>query len=100
MRRALLAGALALGVTLGTWHSPVAAQTASPSVDAVPRIGYLEYLGRRDSRSLATSQRQDTARNAFIERLRERGWIAGQNVLIEFRQSDGERDTVAAQAAE
>jgi putative ABC transport system substrate-binding protein len=101
MRRALLAGALALGVMLGAWGSPAAAQTASPSAGAVPRIGFLAYTGpTRDGLSLATGRRLEKNRNAFLERLRERGWIAGQNLLIELRESDGQRDTVAGQAAE
>ena len=37
---------------------------------------------------------------AFVERLRERGWIEGRTVVIEFRWTDGRSDLAADIAAE
>ena len=43
--------------------------------------------------STATAQSQLTA--AFVQRLRELGWIEGRNVTIEYRWADGHTDRLA-----
>jgi len=67
---------------------------APGSADAQPlgkpaRIGYLQGgapVGERD--------------DAFRKRLRELGWIEGQNTIIEYRYAEGKVDRLAAMAAE
>src|SRR4249920_2483082 len=49
----------------------------------VPRIGYLS-----SSDPVTESTRSETIRLA----LRERGYIEGQNIAIEYRYSDGKQD--------
>ena len=57
----------------------------------VPRIGYLVQNSAESSkRTLA----------AFREGLRERGWVEGQNIVIEVRYADGEIDRVPALVTE
>jgi putative ABC transport system substrate-binding protein len=71
MRRALLAVILAL------LCGPVAA-TAQPASRLV-RVGFLS----------AASAAADHNRSAFGERLRELGYVEGQNVVIESRWAEG-----------
>src|SRR5438477_89955 len=47
----------------------------------VPRIGYLSLI-------LAANVR---GRDAFVEGLRDLGYVQGRNVVIEYRSADGER---------
>ncbi len=57
----------------------------------VPRIGYLS-----NSNPTRESARAEAIRLA----LRERGYIEGQNIAIEYRYAEGKRDRVPALAAE
>ncbi len=74
--RAALAAVLALGLFL----APLAA-AAQQSVK-VPRIGYLAIS------SLESPEGQATL-DAFRQGLRERGYVEGQNIVIEYRVADG-----------
>ena len=63
---------------------PARAQTPNP-----PRIGYLSPHS-----SLTASDR------AFLQGLRELGYVEGSNIFIEFRFADGKFDRLPALAAE
>jgi len=80
----VLLGAGALGVP-----RPAPAQPAK----ALPKIGFLDpfVAGQRSSESV---------RAAFAAGLRERGWVEGQNVVIEYRAAAGQLDQFSALAAE
>jgi putative ABC transport system substrate-binding protein len=78
---------LALGAMLFALSVPTQAQ----QLKKVPRIGYLS------STDPATeSARAETIRLA----LRERGYIEGQNIAIEYRYAEGKRDGYPGLAAE
>jgi putative ABC transport system substrate-binding protein len=77
-----------------TFFASLAVLAASRGADAqrmgkLARIGYLQ--------GVAPVPEQD---DAFRKRLRELGWIEGQNILIEYRYADGKIDRLAAMAAE
>jgi len=77
-----------------TFLAGLAVLTAARGADAQPsgklaRIGYLQ--------GVAPVQERD---DAFRKRLRELGWIEGQNINIEYRYADGKIDRLPAMAAE
>ena len=73
---------------------PILASLASfAQGSATPRIGFL-YFGTR--RSAIDSRRYP----AFIESLRELGYIEGKNAVIEARFADGKAENIKALAAE
>jgi putative ABC transport system substrate-binding protein len=74
-RRALIAGALALGLLA----VPLAAE--AQRVGRVYRIGVLETT----SRALNAASFE-----AFLGGLRELGYVEGQNLVIEYRSADGQ----------
>ena len=77
----LLSGAAA------TW--PLAARAQQPA--KVPTIGYLS----------ANTPSADSHRNAaFVQRLRELGWIEGRTVAIEYRWAEGRAERYVEIAAE
>ena len=82
MRLIGLAVVLALGLAL----APLAAAGAQP-VGKVWRIG---WLGISDSSSL----------EALVAGLRERGYVEGQNIVIERRYSEGREEQLPGYAAE
>ena len=82
-RRALLAGAAALLV------APLAAE-AQPA-GKVPLIGLL---------GTATSSLMSSWLTAFREGLRERGYVQGQNIAIEYRWGEGKPERFPGLAAE
>src|SRR4051812_5692438 len=67
---------------------PLAARAQQPP-EVVRRIGYLT-----PGRALPQI---DTA---FVETLRELGWIEGRNILFEFRYAENNADRLARMAAE
>ena len=68
---------------------PVAARAQQPK--KVPRIGLL----------IATNASAGAPRiTAFVQRLRQLGWIEGQTVAIEYRWAEGQYDRFAEIAAE
>jgi putative tryptophan/tyrosine transport system substrate-binding protein len=77
----------AVGGTALAW--PLAARAQQPV--KVPTIGFL-------GATTPSSQSQWTA--AFVQRLRELGWIEGRTVVIEYRWADGRGERYAEIAAE
>ena len=76
-----------LGGAAAAW--PLAARAQQPS--KLPTIGYL------GSQTLATHADWHAA---FLQRLRELGWIDGRNLVIEYRWAEGSGDRAAKLAIE
>jgi putative tryptophan/tyrosine transport system substrate-binding protein len=76
-----------LGGAAATW--PLAARAQQPA--KVPTIGFL-------GATTPSADGQQFA--AFVQRLRELGWIEGRNVAIEVRWAQGRSDRIAEIAAE
>jgi putative ABC transport system substrate-binding protein len=76
-----------LGVAAAAWPAAARAQQARK----LPTIGYL-------GGGAAISQRAWV--DAFVQRLRELGWIDGRNVAIEYRWGEGRAERFAEIAAE
>jgi putative tryptophan/tyrosine transport system substrate-binding protein len=76
-----------LGGAAAVWPVAARAQQAAK----LPTIGFL-------GATTPSAQSQWTA--AFVERLRELGWIEGRNVAIEYRWMEGRNERVAEIAAE
>jgi putative ABC transport system substrate-binding protein len=68
----------ALGSAAATWPLAVSAQQP-----AIPIIGYLSSRSPRESSPLVT---------AFRKGLGERGYVDGQNVMVEYRWAEGQYD--------
>jgi hypothetical protein len=66
---------------------------AAPLVAEAQRAGRVPTIG-----VLATTQLTDAVRQAIRDRLREHGYVEGQNVLIEWRAAEGLSDRAAALA--
>lgn len=75
-----------MALTLSLLAAPRTAHT-QPST-TMPRIGYLAL------RALAAEDA------AFMQGLRELGWIEGHNIAIEYRQADGQVERLPGLAAE
>src|SRR5437870_7205710 len=76
-----------IGGAAATW--PLAARAQQPG--KLPTIGYLgSGTPLTDSQWLA----------AFVQRLRELGWVDGRNVAIEVRWAEGRSERFAEIAAE
>ena len=84
MRLIGLAVALAVSLTL----APLAAEAQQPG--KVPRIGYLG-LNRAAYPDLV---------EAFLQGLRDLGYVEGRNVVIEYRDAEGKSERLPALAAE
>jgi putative ABC transport system substrate-binding protein len=78
-RRRLLRGALALG-SLALLGGCATLPVGTPTAEPARRIGVL-LAGRRDD---------GPAIRAFVDGLRERGWIIGRNLVIEWREGQGQ----------
>jgi ABC-type uncharacterized transport system substrate-binding protein len=78
---------LAVVLTLGLTLAPLAAE-AQQAGTRLPRIGYLS-AGSESPRDVA-----------FRQGLRERGYIEGQNIAIEYRFAEGKFERLPAFAAE
>ncbi len=76
-----------LGGAAAGW--PLAARAQTPG-----KLAKIGYLGS----STALAQSQWTA--AFVQRLRELGWIEGRNVTIEYRWAEGRNERFGEIAAE
>jgi len=75
-----------LGGAAVTWPLAASAQPAK-----VPTIGFL---------GSTTPAQQSQWTTAFVQRLRELGWIDGRTVAIEYRWADGRSERFAEFAAE
>jgi putative ABC transport system substrate-binding protein len=76
-----------LGGAAGGWPLAARAQQSGK----LPTIGFL-------GESTPSGQRQWAA--AFVQRLRELGWIEGRNVTIEYRWAEGRNERFAELVAE
>jgi putative ABC transport system substrate-binding protein len=76
MRRRVLARFLGFALTLVAL-APVQAQTSRP----IPRIAYVYIFKEGPSAPYVT---------AFVQRMRELGWIDGQNVAVDVRDAEGD----------
>jgi ABC-type uncharacterized transport system substrate-binding protein len=86
-----LAAALSiLMLVFGLVAAPSTAHAQRPS--GVPRIGYLVLPPLVDPPS--------AERKAFLDGLRERGYVAGQNIVIEYRSAAWNRELLPDLAAE
>ena len=83
------ARSLIVTLALGLLATPLAAEAQLAS--KVHRIGHLGLTN-----AVAARPGIDALRQA----LRERGWVDGQNLVIEFRWAEGQRDRMPALAAE
>lgn len=78
---------LIAALTLGVFTTPLIAGAQQPG--KVSRIGWL-----------GTGSAGGPLRPVFEQALRERGWVAGENVVIEYRYFDEKYDRLPALAAE
>jgi ABC-type uncharacterized transport system substrate-binding protein len=79
-------GVLVIGLALASVERAQAQQATK-----IPRIGFL----------VASSRAVNTAREeAFLQGLRDLGYLEGKNIVIEWRTAEGKLDRVAALAAE
>src|SRR6476620_11590005 len=76
-----------LGGATAAWPLAARGQQASK----LPTIGFL-------GESTASGQREWVA--AFVQRLRELGWIEGRNIAIEYRWAEGRNQRFAELVAE
>jgi putative ABC transport system substrate-binding protein len=83
-RRELL---VALGGAAAAW--PLAARAQQPG--KLPTVGYT-------GATTASAQREWT--DAFVQRLRELGWIEGRTIAVEYRWAEGRTERAAEIAAE
>ena len=89
LRRSVLASSLALG-----FHSICSSFAAEvPPTGKVWRIGYL-------TNSRPTTPEVERIYDAFRQKLRERGYIEGRNLVIESRYLEGRNERAPALAAE
>jgi putative ABC transport system substrate-binding protein len=72
--------------------APLAAEAQQPT--KIPRIGYLSYLG---TNTLSASPH---LHEAFLQGLRDLGYIEGRNLVIEYRRAEGRVERLPALAAE
>ena len=75
-----------VGGAAATWPLAVRAQRSSK----IARIGYLSTANPRSAPNFA----------AFEQRLRELGYVEGQNIVIEYRNAEGEVDRLPDLAAD
>ena len=75
-----------IGGAAATWPLAVRAQRSSK----IARIGYLSTANPRSAPNFA----------AFEQRLRELGYVEGQNIVIEYRNAEGELDRLPDLAAD
>jgi putative ABC transport system substrate-binding protein len=75
-----------LGGAAAAWPLAARGQPAK-----LPTIGFLGSLSQST---------QSTWTAAFVQRMREHGWIEGRTIAIEYRWADGRRDRLAEIAAE
>src|SRR5512134_2906606 len=76
-------------LTLSLLAAPLAAD--AQQAGKVPRIGYLRVTSPSDRPPLL---------DAFRQRLRELGWVEGQNIVIDYRYAEGRVDRLPDLAAE
>lgn len=91
-RRRPAAGAISTLSLIVTLSLVAGARPAdAQSADAVRRVGYLSNTTFAGNRLLHA---------AFVEGLRDRGWVEGRNVAIEYRWAEGKSDRLPGLAEE
>jgi putative tryptophan/tyrosine transport system substrate-binding protein len=83
---------LAIAVALLLLVAPLASTFAQPA-KKMPSIGYLALR-------LPSDPQGKLYLDAFLDGLRERGWVEGKNIVIEYRWAEGRSDRLADLAAE
>ncbi len=81
--------ALLLSLVLGILTAPLASEAQQPK--KVYRVGYFQTAPRAQTEHML---------KALEEGLRERGYVPGQNIVIEYRFADGKRERLPELAAE
>jgi ABC-type uncharacterized transport system substrate-binding protein len=76
------------GLTLGTLSAPLAIEAQQAAT--VPRIGFLQLNPAANPH----------LRGAFLQGLRDLGYVEGRNVVIEYRSAEGKAERLPALAAE
>ena len=84
--------ALALALTFGLLVAPLDARAQQPA--KIPRVGIL-FFGFP-----ASPSEPAPLGRAFVEGLRNLGWVEGRNVMFEWRYAEGKTDRYPALAAE
>jgi putative ABC transport system substrate-binding protein len=82
---------IGLAVVLGLSLTLAPPSAGAQQAEKAPRIGFLAALSRSDRTGL---------RDAFVQGLRELGWVEGKDVVIENRWAEGRADRLAELAAE
>ncbi len=77
-----------IGTLAGALAAPLVAEAQAPA--KVPRIGFLSPLSRTD----------DPRLEAFLQGLRELGYVEGQTIAIEYHFAEGRPERLPALAAE
>lgn len=80
---------LAVSLTISLFVASLAADAQQPG--KVWRIGYMSVPSRQSAEDLI---------QIFLQALRERGWVEGQNLLIEWRWAEGKLERLPDFAAE
>ena len=75
-------------VALGVFSAPFGGDAQEPG--KVPRVGFLGPRSRSDGPFVG----------AFLQGLRELGWVEGQNIAIEYRFAEGQSDRLPDLAAQ
>jgi ABC-type uncharacterized transport system substrate-binding protein len=81
---------LAAGVVLLLLAAPLATAAAQPP-EKVPRVGFLGPRTRSDNAGFV---------DAFLQGLRELGWVEGKTIVIEYRWAEGRSERLPDLAAE
>src|SRR5262245_59418050 len=89
MRRIGLAVVLIVGLTLAQFVPALSAETQPPS--SVRRIGFLSGNSSESTRGFVEE---------FRHGLRERGYVEGQNIRVEYRWADGKADRLPGLVAD
>ena len=79
------------GLSLCTWLLALCAIAEAQQPAKDPRIGYL---------SAASASFQSFRVEAFVQGLRDLGYVEGKNIVIEYRYAEGKHDRLPALAAE
>jgi ABC-type uncharacterized transport system substrate-binding protein len=78
-----------LTAVAGAFLAPLAAM--AQELGKIPRVGFLGPRTRADAAPFV---------DGFLQGLRERGWVDGKNVRLEYRFADGQNDRLPDLAAE
>jgi putative ABC transport system substrate-binding protein len=89
------AGVAGLGLLAGCGQWPGQAQPVAKA----SRVGVLMFR-REQGASADAAREQGSAADALREGLRDRGWVEGKNVALEWRIADADPERLAALAAE